>query len=180
MGTERHRCVTGFPLWTGHWDRNSLSSCCPEKIQDEAFFSKEKERENISITSDKAVEDDGSWCDWPSVTVVIKPVPALVINQALWTCHASEKRKRNTSGDIQHTINIHKTSREWMRWSPQDPPVIILQLMQNPAFLHSSAACSSDGQGPFLQESNLQFFWLTFRSTTVLQFEKILEMQRVE
>lgn len=54
------------------------------------------------------------------------------------------------------------------------PSVSSLQLIQKPAFLHSSAACSREEQTPFLHESNLQFFFLIIRFTRWLQFEKTL------
>lgn len=54
------------------------------------------------------------------------------------------------------------------------PLVSSLQSIQKPTSLHSFAVCSSEEQAPFLQESNWQFFFLMFRSTYLLQFEKTL------
>lgn len=64
--------------------------------------------------------------------------------------------------------------KEDTMYIPQLPLVSFLQSIQKPAFLHSSAACSSEGQAPFLHESNLQFFFLRFRFTYWLQIEKTL------
>lgn len=58
------------------------------------------------------------------------------------------------------------------------PPVSSLQLIQKPAFLHSSAACSREEQTPFLHESKLQFFFLMIRFTCWLQFKKTLRKKK--
>lgn len=59
----------------------------------------------------------------------------------------------------------------------QLPLVSRLQSIQKPTSLHSFAACSSEEQTPFLQESNWQFFFLMFRFTCLLQLEKSLGTQ---
>lgn len=59
----------------------------------------------------------------------------------------------------------------------QLPLVSPLQSIQKPRSLHSFAACSSEEQAPFLQESNWQFFFLMFRFTCLLQLEKTLGTQ---
>lgn len=59
----------------------------------------------------------------------------------------------------------------------QLPLVSFLQSIQTPTFLHSSAACSSEEQALVLHASNLQLFFLRFRFTYLLQFEKTLGTQ---
>lgn len=182
MGTEIHRCVSDFLLWNGHWDRNSLRSCCPGRLWDEAVFRKEKRQERAK---EGRLDNQWRWCRgqcvlmWPTLCSRSRPAcPGTPHKPSLLDMSRLKQKKKQLRRHTRETST--RQCGEGMRCTPHAPPVRFLQSMQKPAFLHSSAACSSDGQGPFLHESNLQDFCLTFKSTNLLQFEKTLEVWGVE